>query len=207
MGENNWEEEEAKKVYPTVNVWTADPTKFCAGLPGAVAPLGEFDPLGFTKNLPVQEIKRYREAEVTHGRVAMLATLGYLVAEPFHPFFNGAVTGPANSHLGQVQEIAPFFFAWLVTSIACAEIYRALVGWERPLDALQENMDIEGKTWLTKLNDDYYPGDIGFDPLGLKPTDPIEFADMQTKELQNGRLAMITIAGMIVQEQVTGQPL
>merc|ERR1712125_308117 len=123
------------KVYPTVNGWTADPTKFCAGLPGAVAPLGEFDPLGITKDLPVQEIKRYREAEVTHGRVAMLATLGYLVAEPFHPFFNGLVTGPANTHLGQVQEIAPFFFEWLAASIATAEIFRAKVGWESPIDA------------------------------------------------------------------------
>ena len=63
-------------VYPTVNGWTADPTKFCADLPGALAPLGEFDPLGYTKDLPVQEIKRYRESEVMHGRVAMLATVG-----------------------------------------------------------------------------------------------------------------------------------
>merc|ERR1712224_660057 len=102
------EVEEPKKVYPTVNGWTADPDKFCAGLPGAVAPLGEFDPLGFTKGLPVQEIKRFREAEITHGRVAMLATVGYLVAEPFHPFFNGDIIGPANTHLTQVQEVAPF---------------------------------------------------------------------------------------------------
>merc|ERR1711981_665678 len=195
------------KVYPTVNGWTADPTKFCAGLPGAVAPLGEFDPLGFTKGLPVQEIKRFREAEVTHGRVAMLATVGYLVAERFHPFFDGVVDGPANSHLTQVHDIAPFFFAWLTTSIATAEIGRALVGWENPVDAIKKNQDVEAKTWLTKLNDNYYPGDIGFDPLGLKPTDPAEFAEMQTKELQNGRLAMIAAMGMIVQEQVTHQTL
>ena len=30
-------------------------------------------------------------------------------------------------------------------------------------------------------------GDIGFDPLGLKPTDADKFAQIQTKELQNGR--------------------
>ena len=45
------------------------------------------------------------------------------------------------------------------------------------------------------LNEDYYPGDVGFDPLGLKPTDPAEFAEMQTKELQNGRLAMLAAVG------------
>jgi hypothetical protein len=31
--------------------------------------------------------------------------------------------------------------------------------------------------------------------------------EMQTKELNNGRLAMIAIAGMVVQEAVTGQKL
>jgi len=201
------QEVEVKPAYPTVNGWTADPAKFCLGLPGALSPLGEFDPVGFTKDLSVQEIKRFREAEVTHGRVAMLATLGYVVAENFNPLFGGAVTGPANSHLGQVQEIAPFFFAFLATSIATAEITRSFIGWEFPLDALKKNADVEGRTWLTKLNDGYYPGDIGFDPLGLKPTDATEFATMQTKELQNGRLAMIAAFGMIVQEQVTGQPL
>lgn len=200
-------EEEVGPVFPTINGWTADPSKFCAGLPGALDPLGDFDPLGFTKDLSLQEIKRYREAEVTHGRVSMLAVVGYLVAEKFHPFFGGVISGPANSHLGQVQEIAPFFFAWLAMSIATAELARAKIGWEFPLDALAKNKDVEGKTWLTKLNDRYYPGDIGFDPLGLKPTDASEFAEMQTKELQNGRLAMIAAMGMIVQEQVTQQTL
>jgi len=207
------EVEPPKPVYPTVNGWTADPEKFCAGLPGATAPLGNFDPLGFTKDLPVQEIKRFREAEVTHGRVAMLATLGYLVAEKFHPFFNGVIYGPANSHLGQVQKEAPFFFAFLAAGIAIAELGRSLYGWENPLEAIRKNRamseegEFEGKTWLTKLNDDYYPGDIGFDPLGLKPSNPQEFAEMHTKELNNGRLAMFAAMGMIVQELVTGSTL
>ena len=57
------------------------------------------------------------------------------------------------------------------------------------------------------LNEDYYPGDVGFDPLGLKPPDPAEFAEMQTKELQNGRVAMIAAAGFIAQELVNEQPI
>jgi len=191
----------------SINGWTADESKFCAGLPGAIAPLGDFDPLGFSQGLSLQEVKRYREAEVTHGRVAMMATVGYLVAEKFHPLFGGQITGPANSHLGQVQEVAPFFFAFLAASIGLAEIFRSTVGWEKPTDALVKNQEIEGKTWLSKLNDGYYPGDIGFDPLGLKPSDASEYEQMQTKELQNGRLAMIGAIGMIVQEQVSGQTL
>lgn len=200
-------EEEPAFVYPTVNGWTAAPEKFCAGLPGAIAPFGNFDPLGFTNDLPVQEVKRFREAEVTHGRVAMLATVGYLVAENFHPLFNGAITGPANTHLAQVQATAPFFFAFLTATIAISEFSRANTGWEMPKEAMIKNMDVEGATWLSKLNDGYYPGDIGFDPLGLKPTDAKEFATMQEKELSNGRLAMLAAAGMIVQEQITHNPL
>merc|ERR1712232_752611 len=156
------------------------------------------------------EIKRFREAEVTHGRVAMLATLGYLVSESFHPFFNGVISGPANTHLTQVKEVAPFFFTWLGMSIATAEILRAKMGWEFPVAAMTKNAVLKeegctGKTWLTKLNDNYFPGDFKFDPLNLKPTDPEEFAVMQTKELNNGRLAMIAAIGMIVQELINGK--
>ena len=137
----------------------------------------------------------------------MLATVGYLVAEDFHPLFNGAITGPANTHLAQVQATAPFFFAFLTATIAISEFSRANTGWEMPKEAMIKNMDVEGATWLSKLNDGYYPGDIGFDPLGLKPTDAKEFATMQEKELSNGRLAMLAAAGMIVQEQITHNPL
>lgn len=46
-----------------------------------------------------------------------------------------------------------------------------------------------------KDDDEYACGDLGFDPLGLKPSDPEELKIMETKELNNGRLAMIAIAG------------
>ena len=54
---------------------------------------------------------------------------------------------------------------------------------------------------------DREPGDLDFDPLGLAPTDPTELKDMQSKELNHGRLAMIAIAGMVGQELATGQKL
>jgi len=201
-------EEPVAETYPTINGWTADPEAFCAGLPGACSPLGNFDPLGFSKGVPVTEIKRLRESEILHCRVGMLATLGYIVGENFHPLFGGEITGPANTHLAQVQEVAPFFFAWLVGSILTAELGRARIGWVEPIKAMKYNQEnnIKG-SFGAVLRKNYYPGDIGFDPLGLKPTDPKEFAEMQTKELNNGRLAMIAAIGMMTQEQITHHTL
>merc|ERR1711907_104735 len=110
----------------------------------------------------------------------------------FHPLFGGDIGGPAIRHLDQVREVAPIFFDILAFTIALAELYRSLVGWVPP-------PKVE-KYFGGELNLDYYPGDLGFDPLGLKPSDPKEFATMQTKELQNGRLAMLGVAGMCAQE-------
>ena len=50
-----------------------------------------------------------------------------------------------------------------------------------------------------KLKSEYNPGDLGFDPLGLAPKGK-DLAVMQTKELNNGRLGMIAIAGFVMQE-------
>jgi hypothetical protein len=38
-------------------------------------------------------LQLYREAEITHCRVAMLASLGFAVGEAVNPLFNGAITG------------------------------------------------------------------------------------------------------------------
>jgi len=169
---------------------------FCLDLPGALAPMGQWDPAGFTSQASDNDIRRYREAETQHGRVAMLAVLGFLVAESWHPLF-ADVTGPAIDHLTQVRQEYPAFFEIGALVIGGLEVNRALVGWAFP--------DSREKAGV--LNEDYYPGDVGFDPLGLKPTDPAEFAEMQTKELQNGRLAMLAAAGFLAQELVNHKPI
>jgi len=172
-----------------INGWVPDDTAKCYGLPGAVAPTGYFDPLGFAQSgITLNDVKRNRESEVMHGRVAMLATVGYFVGESFPGPFG--LTGPANEQLAQLPV---FPFTLLTGLIGACELKRATIGWVEP------DFGNWSKT-LWQLRDDYYPGDIGFDPLGLKPTDPKKFANMQTKELQNGRLAMIGAAGMCAQE-------
>lgn len=123
-----------------------------------------------------------------------MATIGYLIGEntPTIAYgFNHPVI--ANNQIPDVPgtTLFPFFLA-----INICEAWRASKGWVEP-----------GLGPLFTLRENYYPGDLGFDPLGLKPESAEDFARMQTKELNNGRLAMIAAAGMCAQEQVNGQAI
>ena len=135
---------------------------------------------------------RYREAELTHGRVGMLASAGFLVQENFHPLFSGD-GGPA---IEQIPALPPAIWFLMTLGIGIAEAYRIQIGWANPYETPDN---------VQALKPEYTPGDLGFDPLGLKPDSPEEFRIMQTKELQNGRLAMIAAAGFLAQEAVTDQ--
>jgi hypothetical protein len=169
-------------------------SEYIRSLPGVLAPVQFFDPLGLTNDKPIAELKRYREAEVTHGRVAMLAALGFLVGENFNPLFDGKITGPA---INQFWDVPPPLWAILGIGIGICETYRAQIGWVEP--QIGKSYDV--------LRENYSPGDIGWDPLGLRPEDPQELFDMQTKELQNGRLAMLAVAGFVAQEEVNGKQI
>merc|ERR1712151_436011 len=166
-------------------------------LPGALPPVGLFDPLGFAAKANDATLLRYREAEITHGRVAMLAAVGFLVGEKVEGssfLFDSQISGPAITHLSQVPTA---FWLILLVSIGAAEQFRAVAAFEDPKDVPI------GQQGLMRA--DHFPGDIGFDPLGLKPGDPEEFEQMVTKELQNGRLAMLAAAGFMAQELADGK--
>jgi hypothetical protein len=176
---------------------TAIKSSFIDELPGALAPVGFFDPLGFADKADENTMKRYREAELTHGRVAMLAVVGFLVGEKVEGssfLFDASVSGPAITHLSQVPAQ---FWVVLAIAIGAAEQKRAEIGWVEP-----ENVPVDQPGLLRA---EYSPGDLGFDPLGLMPEDGEEFRTMQTKELQNGRLAMLAAAGFLAQELVDGK--
>ena len=54
---------------------------FAGGLKGNEGPeLKNFDPLKFSENSP-EWVPFFREAEIKHGRIAMLATLGWIAAD------------------------------------------------------------------------------------------------------------------------------
>lgn len=201
-------------------------------IPGKLPPFEDgFDPLGFAEKADEPTLKRYREAELTHGRVAMLAVVGFLVGEAVEGssfLFDASISGPAITHIPQVP--VPFWGA-LAVAIGGLEIRRAEKGFVG-----MHNFDLAVAAFCVLshfltycchslivcllvfpdpaeipvdqpglLRSTYTPGDLGFDPLGLMPSDPDEFAELQTKELQNGRLAMLAAAGFLAQEAVDGK--
>merc|ERR1719182_954410 len=132
---------------------------------GILPPLGFFDPLGFAADATPGKLLFYREVELKHGRVAMLASLGMLVGEQFHPLFGGDIDVPA--YIAFQQTPLENFWPAVVAAIAIPEVF----------SVFQFQDPSKGEYWTMK--DDHEPGDLGFDPLGLKPTDPKELKAMQ----------------------------
>ena len=50
-----------------LNGWEPDSSKFAYGLPGTLDPVPDFDPAGLSADVSLDDIKLWREAEVTHG--------------------------------------------------------------------------------------------------------------------------------------------
>jgi len=170
-----------------------DPVTFAKTLPGVTGPLGFFDPLNFCEGASEGKVRFYREVELKHGRVAMLAAVGFLVAEQFHPLFGGSIDVP--SYIAFQETPLQTFWPAVILLISVAEVF-SVFSFQSPFG---------GEPWTIRT--DHAAGDMGFDPMGLKPSSPAELAEMQAKELNNGRLAMIGAAGMIGQEFVSGAKL
>merc|ERR1719420_1702163 len=136
---------------------TADDAKaeFCYGLPGAIAPAGEFDPANLLEGASKAEVYRWREAELTHGRVGMLASAGFLVQEVFHPLFERDINLPA---IDQIPALPPAIWFVMTLGIGIAESVRIQKGWANPYDGMDN---------VQALKPDYYPG-----PPRLRPTQP-----------------------------------
>jgi len=167
---------------------------------GISAPMGLFDPLGFSKDISAGRLLFYREAELKHGRVGMLATLGMFIGEKFHPFFGGNIDVVTYKLLpGSIYaKDMGLWWAGIIVGVLDYEM-RSVVATGPPLEKLRE--------WRNEAPyepDGTIPGDYGWDPLGLKPKNELEFQKLQLRELNNGRLAMLAAAGIIAQETVTG---
>jgi light-harvesting complex I chlorophyll a/b binding protein 1 len=196
--------EEADKTVPASAIpkGLAGSSFSAKSMVGSSAPFGFFDPAGYTIDIKEEQYKLYQEAEIKHGRVAMLAFLGLVAGELFpHPFFNGEITGPAIYQFQQADAIFSNFWVGVLLFIGAIESKTIATAWQPLGETMQEPLG------LAKLKTTHTAGDLGFDPLGFKPKDASALNTIKTKELNNGRLAMIGVAGIVVQELVTGQSI
>merc|ERR1719267_412363 len=139
-----------------------------------------FDPLEIADS--PEALAWYREAEVKHARLAMLAAFGWPVSEVtnFGKLLTNDGRAPSllNGGLGEVNGI----YWGAVIALA--------VYWE------SKGLDKQyGK------KDDYLPGMLGFDPLGA------DSPAMRNAEITNGRVAMLAITAFALEEAVTKAPI
>ena len=157
-----------------------------ANLEGYVGDAG-FDPFRFSDFVPMDFL---REAELKHGRICMLATVGFAAVDcgfriyPLPEAYEGLTSVTAHDALVQFGAMGQIFL-W----IGLAEILGTV--------AVMQMLGGSGRE----------PGDFGFDPVGfLEGKSKEEVDDMKLKEITHSRLAMIAFSGMVTQAVLTQGP-
>eukprot|EP00441_Pelagodinium_beii_P007382 CAMPEP_0197703176 /NCGR_PEP_ID=MMETSP1338-20131121/125305_1 /TAXON_ID=43686 ORGANISM="Pelagodinium beii, Strain RCC1491" /NCGR_SAMPLE_ID=MMETSP1338 /ASSEMBLY_ACC=CAM_ASM_000754 /LENGTH=453 /DNA_ID=CAMNT_0043287069 /DNA_START=59 /DNA_END=1420 /DNA_ORIENTATION=+ len=158
---------------------------------GVQAPAGFWDPAGFTKNGDADAFRRRRYIELKHGRVSMLACLGYITAYYYR------FPGECSPSLGLKFEDVPNGLG------AFSKV---------PLSGWAQMIFFAGTVELFQYVDDpkRAPGDfenagfLGIPNGYLKISDPESKAKKLSAEIANGRLAMMAIIGMFFQDGLTG---
>ena len=157
-------------------------------LDGSMAGDVGFDPLGLADS--PQKLKKYREAEIAHARLAMLAAAGWPLSElwdtkiaaavGWNPVLDASGRVPAVLN-GGMERISPVYWVGVVLFAGVAEL-------------VTDNF---------RKKKGYTPGAFGFDPLGFYPKGEEDRKWMRTAEIKNGRLAMLAITGFCFQEFYT----
>eukprot|EP00438_Fugacium_kawagutii_P005169 Skav206286 [mRNA] locus=scaffold922:317012:333650:- [translate_table: standard] len=143
---------------------------------GVQAPVGFWDPAGADV---VENFKRRRQTELKHGRISMLATMGYITPE-------------ISKFPGYLSPSAGLKFADVPNGLAAISKVPA-AGWGQILAYMA----------FCEVSQDQSPGtpaaagDFGFKVLTA--SDPEEKTKKLSAELANGRLAMMAIIGMFFQ--------
>merc|ERR1719277_2035104 len=163
---------------------------------GACDPLLFWDPIGFCEGGTKEEFDRRRAVELKHGRICMFATIGMVWPDIF-----GKFDGFLSPSAGLKFEDVPSGLG-AITKVP-------LEGWAQilVLAGLIETQLFKDKSFGGFAYADYggEPGNFGTGYWGRKIQDPAERRLKLTTELNNGRLAMISVTAMLVQNGLTGQ--
>merc|ERR1719240_1400699 len=151
-----------------------------------------FDPLRLGSDPEI--LKWFREAELQHCRWAMLGTAGIIVGEIVRPDIDFCKAPQ------QLEGSIPISIPTLLAVEFLAMHYVELRRWRDFAKPGSVDQDPIFQQYKLNAHEVGYPGGI-FDPLSFSKAN---LDELKTKEIKNGRLAMVAFVGFLVQEQVTG---
>jgi len=179
------------------------PTTLDGSLPGDVG----FDPIGFSTapfasfNNPLyqegnfmSDVEWLREAELTHGRIAQLAVVGFIWPALFGTF-------PGNENFGGADAYSYVNPLEAITKVPDLAIYQIVAGmawveYQRVIRIKEQGSNrVLGDIGLG------YPG--GWNPFNLNYS-PEEYAAKQLQEIKHCRLAMLGVFGLFFQAYNSG---
>lgn len=159
-------------------------------LPGATKPLGAWDPLGLADLGSDTTFAWFQAAELKHGRVAMLATTGYLVqAAGWH--FPGMLSSDVSFE--SLSTMKPFD-AWAAMPAEGQAQIIATIFWAELFSESKQPHYTKGGSLPT----------IAFPPIDFSSVDDDKMKVARSRELNNGRLAMLAIMSFVSATNVPG---
>jgi Chlorophyll A-B binding protein len=181
-----------------------------------------FDPLGLTNTL--SSTSYVQAAELKHGRVAMLATVGFVFQQYLHIVSDESNPIKAVGSLGYMPNLQILSLIGLIELATWDKTFSGETPGTIFIYSLQSlrllrylTIHIVIATHLKSSCSFFFLslsftflliGDLGFDPMGqMKGKSAQQINDLKLKEVKNGRLAMIAIIGMITQNIIfDGKP-
>ena len=135
-------------------------------------------------------LRDYREAEIRHGRLAMLAALIWPLQEIIDRVLIPSKFGDTTFIYGGITlPYLPLFTTGILLLLGYLDIYSVAV---KEMDA--------GEAFL--------PGECFWDPLCILEGAPDEMkTNMQRREINNGRIAMVAVAIYMLEEGITHKPI
>ncbi|CAK0902465.1 unnamed protein product [Prorocentrum cordatum] len=164
---------------------------------GVQAPLGFWDPIGFTKDGDAEKFRRRRSTEIKHGRISMLATMGYITPE-----VAGKFPGMLSPSKGIAFEDVPNGLAALSKVPQEGWLQMIAYCWFCERSASVNGSATEKGKYVAF--GEKTPGDVGWKPPLLSGFQGEAKTKKLNAEIANGRLAMMAIIGMFYQDGLTG---
>ena len=139
---------------------------------------------------PALILRDYREAEIRHGRLAMLAAVIWPLQEILDRIFIPESFGSTTViYGGTTMPFLPLIMTFMMLNLGYLDIYSS---------EIKEN----------ESGDAFLPGECFWDPLNMMTDAPDSMVrNMQEREILNGRAAMIAVAAYIFEEAMTHRPI